>query len=65
MEQCFVVDVSVRDERQAFEGLAAIPRWKAQTKEKYQHIVKPLAYVPTQTGRVVTMALGEVSRQPD
>jgi hypothetical protein len=53
----FWIDATVRDEGQTFQGLAAIQRWKAQTKEKYQHTVEPLVYVPTPNGGVVTMRL--------
>ena len=57
LAECFSVDASVHDERQTYEGLAAIQRWKAQTREKYQHTVEPLAYTPNPTGGVVTMRL--------
>jgi hypothetical protein len=57
MEQCFAIDATVHDEGQTFKGLAAIQRWKAQTKEKYQHTVEPIAYVPSQGGGIVTMRL--------
>jgi hypothetical protein len=33
----------VRDEDKTIKGLAAIKRWKAETKKKYQHTVEPLA----------------------
>lgn len=57
LADCFAHDAVVRDERQTFEGLAAIQEWKRETKKKYQHTVEPLAYAPTQTGGVVTMRL--------
>ncbi len=41
-EQCFTDDASVRDESETHEGLAAIKKWKAETKRKYQHTVDPL-----------------------
>jgi hypothetical protein len=42
MAQCFAEDAIVRDEGRTIEGLAAIKRWKAETKKKYQHTVEPL-----------------------
>ena len=42
MAQCFAEDAVVRDEGRTIKGLAAIKRWKAATKEKYQHTVEPL-----------------------
>lgn len=36
-------DAVVRDEGKTIKGLAAIKRWKAETKKKYQHTVEPLA----------------------
>ncbi len=38
----FAEDAVVRDEGRTINGLAAIKRWKAATKEKYQHTVEPL-----------------------
>jgi len=35
-------DAVVRDEGQTIEVLAAIKRWKAETKKKYQHTIEPL-----------------------
>lgn len=43
LAQCFAEHAVVRDEGQTIEGLAAIKRWKAETKRKYQHTVEPLA----------------------
>jgi len=40
--ECFANDAVVRDEGQTIEGLAAIKRWKAETKKKYQHTIEPL-----------------------
>ena len=45
LEQCFAADAVVRDEGKTIEGLAAIKRWKAETKKKYRHTVEPLALV--------------------
>ncbi len=43
LAQCFAGHALVRDEGQTIEGLAAIKRWKAETKKKYQHTVEPIA----------------------
>ena len=43
--QCFSVDATVLDENETIEGLAAIKRWKAETKKKYQHTIEPLSSV--------------------
>ncbi|MEY2489709.1 MAG: hypothetical protein QOC70_1651 [Verrucomicrobiota bacterium] len=40
--QCFAENAVVRDEGQTIEGLAAIKRWKAETKKKYQYTLEPL-----------------------
>ena len=42
LADCFTNDAVVRDEGQTIEGLAAIKRWKAETKKKYQHTIEPL-----------------------
>ena len=42
LSACFAADASVRDERQTYYGLAAIKRWKAETRKKYNHAVAPL-----------------------
>jgi hypothetical protein len=41
-DQCFAENAIVSDENETHEGLAAIKKWKAETKKKYQHIVNPL-----------------------
>ena len=45
LAQCFAGDAVVRDEGRTIEGLPAIKAWKAETKKKHQHTVKPLASV--------------------
>jgi SnoaL-like domain len=45
LDQCFAEDAIVRDEGQTIEGLAAIKKWKAETKKKYQNTVEPLKFV--------------------
>jgi hypothetical protein len=42
-DQSFAQDAVVRDEDKTIKGLAAIKKWKAETKKKYQHTVEPLA----------------------
>lgn len=43
LAQCFAEDAVVRDEGRTIQGLAAIKRWKAETRKKYQHTVAPLS----------------------
>ena len=43
LSECFTQDAVVRDERRTYKGLAAIRKWKAETKAKYQHTVEPLS----------------------
>lgn len=42
LDACFCTDASVLDEGRIHAGLAAIKRWKAESKRKYGHTVKPL-----------------------
>jgi hypothetical protein len=42
LSECFTPDAIVRDEGHTYEGLAAIKKWKAETKKKYNHTVTPL-----------------------
>lgn len=57
MAQCFAEHAVVRDEGRTIEGLAAIKRWKAETKKKYQHTVEPLASTQKDDKIVVTNRL--------
>jgi ketosteroid isomerase-like protein len=57
MAQCFAEDAVVRDEGKTIKGLAAIKRWKAETKRKYQHTVEPLASVQKNGKTIVTNRL--------
>jgi len=57
LERCFAAAAVVRDEGKTIEGLAAIKRWKAETKKKYQHTVEPLALVRKGDKTVVTNRL--------
>ena len=42
LDGCLCADASVLDEGRTHAGLAAIKRWKAETKGKYGHTVQPL-----------------------
>jgi hypothetical protein len=55
MAECFAKHAVVRDEGQTIEGLAAIKRWKAETKRKYSHTVAPLE-VAQRDGKTVLKA---------
>jgi ketosteroid isomerase-like protein len=57
LAQCFAEDAAVRDEGQTIEGLAAIKKWKAETKKKYQHTIEPLACAQKDGKTVVTNRL--------
>jgi ketosteroid isomerase-like protein len=57
LEQCFADDAVVRDESKTIKGLAAIKRWKAETRKKYQHTVEPLVLVRKGDKTVVTSRL--------
>src|SRR5258708_3544278 len=57
LEQCFAEHAVVRDEGRTIEGVAAIKRWKAETKRKYQHTVEPLASVQKGDKTIVTNRL--------
>jgi hypothetical protein len=55
LAECFAPDATVRDERHTYAGLAAIQRWKAETKKKYGHTVEPLA-LARRDGRTILTA---------
>jgi ketosteroid isomerase-like protein len=57
LAQCFSEDAVVRDEGKTIKGLAAIKQWKAETREKYQHTVEPLASVQKDGKTIVTKRL--------
>ena len=57
LDQCFAENAIVKDESQAIEGLAAIRKWKAETRQKYQHIVEPLAFSQKDGKTIVTNRL--------
>src|SRR5713101_475651 len=57
LAQCFAESAVVRDEGKTIEGLAAIKKWKAETKEKYQHTIEPLAATQKDDQIIVTNRL--------
>jgi len=57
LDQCFAENAVVRDEGKTIEGLAAIKKWKAETKKKYQHTVEPLKFVEKDGKAIVTNRL--------
>jgi ketosteroid isomerase-like protein len=57
LAKCFAENAIVRDEGQTIEGLAAIKKWKAETKEKYQHTIEPLASTQKDDKAIVTNRL--------
>jgi len=57
LAECFAEGAVVRDEGQTIEGLAAIKKWKAETKKKYQHTVEPLASAQKDGTTIVTNRL--------
>jgi SnoaL-like protein len=58
LAQCFVGHGVVRDEGGTFRGVAAIERWNAAARKKYQHTVEPLS-VFERDGK--TVVIGKVS----
>jgi SnoaL-like domain len=42
LDACLAADAIVRDEARPYKGLAAIKRWKTETKRKYNHTTEPL-----------------------
>jgi hypothetical protein len=57
LDRCFVQDTVVRDENATHSGLAAIKKWKAETKKKYQHTVDPLSFSEKDGRFIVTNKL--------
>jgi hypothetical protein len=57
LTQCFAEDAVVQDESKTIEGLAAIKRWKTETKKKYQHTIEPLSSVQKDGKTIVTNRL--------
>jgi hypothetical protein len=57
MSQCFAEHAVVRDEGKTIKGVAAIKRWKGETRKKYQHTIEPLAGVQKDGKTIVTNRL--------
>jgi SnoaL-like domain len=57
MSRCFAEHAIVRDEGKTIKGLAAIKRWKAETRKKYHHTVEPLASLEKDGKTIVTSRL--------
>ena len=55
VSNCFAANATVRDEGHTYEGLDAIKKWKAETKERYNHTIYPLA-VSYRDGKTVLIA---------
>jgi hypothetical protein len=65
LAQCFAENAVVQDEGRTMKGLAAIQRWKAETKQKYRHTVEPLASVQKDGKTIVkTRLTGEFPGSP-
>ena len=65
LAHCFAEDAIVQDEGRTMKGLAAIQRWKTETKQKYHHTVEPLTAVQKDGKTVVTDRLtGEFPGSP-
>jgi hypothetical protein len=52
LAQCFGDSAIVRDEGGTIEGLAAIKKRTAETKQKYQHTIQPLA-INRKDGKII------------
>jgi hypothetical protein len=57
LAECFSENAVVRDEDETIEGLAAIKKWKAETKKKYQHTIEPLSFAEKDGTTIVTNRL--------
>ena len=55
LSECFAPYAVVSDERRTYEGLAAIKKWKAETKKKYGHTIHPLE-IADRDGKTVLKA---------
>ncbi|EWY37787.1 hypothetical protein N825_09405 [Skermanella stibiiresistens SB22] len=54
LSTCFAPNATVRDEGQVHHGLPAIKTWKAETKRKYNHTLKPLHSAERDGATIVT-----------
>jgi len=57
LAECFAENAIVRDENQTIDGLAAIKRWAAETRSKYQHTIEPLSLSQKDGATIVTNQL--------
>ena len=58
MDQCFAAGAVVRDEGKTITGVTAIKAWRAETGQKYQHSVEPLAFLPPHPGQTAIGSSG-------
>jgi hypothetical protein len=65
LAECFASDATVRDEGRTRAGLADIAAWRRETREKYRHIVEPVA-VAERDGKLVvaTRVTGDFPGSP-
>ena len=56
-DQCFAENAIVSDENERHQGLAAIKKWKAETKKKYQHTLDPLRLIEKNGKFIITNRL--------
>lgn len=54
---CFTADAIVIDERQTYEGRAAIAHWRAEAVAKYQYTSEPIAIEQAGDRAIVTAHL--------
>jgi hypothetical protein len=57
LDECFTAAATVRDEGQIHLGLAAIRKWKAETKRRYNHRITPLRLIERGGVTVLTARL--------
>ena len=65
LRHCFAEDAIVHDEGRTMKGLAAIQRWKTESKQKYHYTAEPIASVLKDGKTLVTARLtGEFPGSP-
>ncbi|GID03005.1 nuclear transport factor 2 family protein [Pseudomonas sp. 008] len=52
LDQVFSATAVVKDEGRSIEGIAAIKKWKQESKHKYQYTVEPLGSRVVMTARL-------------
>ena len=57
LDQCFAENAVVKDEGKTITGLAAIKKWKAESRKKYRHTIEPLTCTQKDGKTVVTNRL--------